>query len=245
MEEHLRGLDNSFGCVSNAGVDGHSTFGHQFSFKEWFPLIPDLRPKIILLYVGVNDANFLRGPSPNPGDTTSGIKHSLKSFKIVQELLPIYRIFRQQNNYVYGHHAPSKLSDDDYTVKTINEKTALLSKKNAVAFRSRMKTILNNIHSLGAKPLCVTQPHRYVIEKEGVVWGVKNVLGDGFSGIDYDYSLRQLNQVIFDLCKANTIDLYNHEFADSHFYDGVHTTATGSEEIGKIIVEFIVGKPKP
>ena len=86
----------------------------------------------------------------------------------------------------------------------------------------------------------LVQPHRFVKEKDEVIWGVENVLGDGFSGIYYDYSIRKLNNVIFELCGKNTVDLYNHKFSYSHFYDGVHTTASGSEEIGKIVAEFII-----
>ena len=52
LQKKLKEHDVSFGCVSNAGVDGHSTWGHIFSFKNWFPLIPDLNPKYVLLYIG-------------------------------------------------------------------------------------------------------------------------------------------------------------------------------------------------
>ena len=142
----------------------------------------------------------------------------------------------------YGSHTASSFSDYDYTINEINEQTHFLSEQNAKSFRSRLSLILEEIYALGATPLCITQPHRYVMEKDGVVYGVANVLGDGFSGIDYDYSIRKLNNEIFDLCGDNTLDLYSHEFSRLHFYDGVHTTAEGSEEIGKIIAEFIVSK---
>ena len=246
IEERMKMYSDAFGCVSNAGVDGHSTWGHLYSFEHWFPLIPGLKPNIILLYVGVNDANFLRASSPNTGyDTPStvGVKGFLKRFEIVKALQPIYRLLRQQSNNAsaaYAGHSPTPFADDDYIVNVMNEKTELLSEQNAFAFRSRMGSLLSEIHSLGATPLCVTQPHRFVKEKDGETWGVENVLGEGFSGIDYDYSIRKLNDVISDLCGSNTVDLYSHEFSDSHFYDGVHTTASGSEEAGKMIAEFII-----
>ena len=246
MEERLKNFNNSFGCVSNAGVDGHSTSGHLFSFEHWFTLIPELNPKIILLYVGVNDADFLRAKSPNTGfdtERTAGFKSFLKSFEIVKALLPIYRLFlnlSDKGSAAYDRHNPIPYTDNDYTVNEMNEQTESLAEKNALAFRSKMGILLNEIHSMGATPLCVTQPHRYVIEKEGSILSIPNVLDDGFSGIDYDYSIQKLNDVIFDLCKTNTVDLYNHKFYNSHFYDGVHTTAAGSEEIGKIISEFII-----
>ena len=245
IEQRLKKSVDNFGCVSNAGIDGHSTWGHLYSFKHWFPLIPELNPKIVLLYVGVNDANFHRATSPNAGFDTkriNGVKDFLRVFEIVKALLPIYRLLRQTYNNssaAYAGHKPRKYSVDDYKVNVLNEHTELLSEQNAIFFRSRLKSLLDEIHSMGAKPLCVTQPHRYVMEKEGVIWGVENILGYGFSGIDYDHSIRKINDVIFDLCGANTVDLYNHGFSDSHFYDGIHTTASGSEEIGRVIAESI------
>lgn len=245
IEERIRMYSDTFGCVSNAGIDGHSTWGHLYSFKNWFPLIPELNPKIILLYVGVNDANFHRHSSPNTGfdteRTDDGIKGFLRRFEIINTLLPIYRLIRQNNkSLAYAGHAPTMYTDKDYTVNVMNEKTELLSKQNALGFRSRMEKLLNEIHKLNAVPLCVTQPHRYVKEINGEMLGVENILGDDFSGIDYDYSIKRLNEVIFDLCGSNIVDLYSHEFSNSHFYDGVHTTARGSEEIGRIISDFII-----
>jgi hypothetical protein len=140
----------------------------------------------------------------------------------------------------YVKHLPKQYTDDDYTVNVMNEQTKLLSNQNTLAFRSRMENLLSEIQSLGAVPLCVTQPHRFVKEIDGEVRGLESVLGEGYSGIDYDYSIRKLNEVIFDLCGSSTIDLYSHEFSNSHFYDEVHTTASGSEEIGRVITDFII-----
>lgn len=248
IEERMKKSSVTFGCVSNAGVDGHSTWGHLYSFENWFPLIPELNPKIILLYVGVNDANFLRPSLPNIGfDTESkdGVKGFLKRFEIIRAILPIYHLLKQQSdNAVYARHTPQLYTNDDYIVNVMNKQTELLSTQNALAFRSRMESLLSKIQGLDAKLLCVTQPHRFVKKIDGEFRGVENVLGEGFSGIDYDYSLRKLNEVIFDLCGSSTVDLYSHEFSNSHFYDGVHTTASGSEEIGSVIAEFIINNYK-
>ena len=246
IEKHMKTSLDTFGCVSNAGIDGHSTWGHLFSFEKWFPLIPELNPKIILLYVGINDADFRRTAPKvgyDTGLTGKGIKEFLKRFEIIKALLPIYRLIRQQSdNAAYANHAPKLYKDDDYTANMLNEQTEFLSNRNAAAFRLRMERLLSAIEEFGAKPLCVTQPHRYVKKIDGERRGLKNVLGEGFSGIDYDYSIRKLNEVVFDLCGLNTVDLYSHKFSDSHFYDGVHTTALGSIEIGNGISQFLIKK---
>ena len=246
LEKRLVAHVDDFGCVSNAGVYGHSTWGHMFSFEHWFPLIPNLNPKFIILYVGVNDANFQRTNDPISGFDNNkqvGIRGFLKKFEVVNRLLPLYRLMKQSSenkSAAYAGHSPRSYIDNEYFIDVINEQTKVLSEQNANAFRLRMQSLLKKISALDAIPICVTQPHRYVMKKNQKIYGVSNVLGLCFSGIDYDYSIQKLNEVIFELCKENIIDLYNHKFLSSHFYDGVHTTAMGSKEIGERMADFII-----
>ena len=246
LEKRLVAHVDDFGCVSNAGVDGHSTWGHMFSFEHWFPLIPNLNPKFIILYVGVNDADFKRINNPNSGFDNNkqvGMKGFLKRFEVVNALLPLYRLMKQSSeneSAAYAGHSPRPYVDNEYTIDVINEQTKFLSEQNANAFRLRIQSLLKNISALDAIPICVTQPHRYVRKKNGKIYGIPNVLDEGFSGIDYDYSIRKLNDVMSELCKENTLDLYSHKFLSAHFYDGVHTTAMGSTEIGDRIADFII-----
>ncbi len=246
LEKRLLTHIDDFGCVSNAGVDGHSTWGHMFAFEYWFPLIPGLKPKFIILYVGINDANFQRTNNPNSGydnNKPGGIKGFLKRFEVVNALLPLYRLLKQSSeneSAAYAGHSSRPYVDDEYLVDAMNEQTEFLSEQNAKAFRSRMQSLLKSISALDAIPICVTQPHRYIMKKKGKIYGVPNVLGEGFSGIDYDYSIRKLNDIVFELCKKNTLDLYNHKFLSSHFYDGVHATPMGSTEIGEKMADFII-----
>ncbi len=256
LEERLIAQIDDFGCVSNAGVDGHSTWGHIFSFEHWFPLIPELKPKFIVLYVGINDANFLRLGAPKPRvdiNNRQRLQGFLENFEVFQALLPIYRLLQQSivhGSAVYETHEPHPYDEDDYEVNVMSERTVALSEQNTNVFQSRMRILLEKISALGAIPICVTQPHRYVMEKSGEIYGVPNVLGQGFTnvlgeglnGIDYDYSIRQLNNVMFELCGENTLDLYSHTFLSSHFYDGAHTTAMGSKEIGERLADFILAR---
>ena len=245
LEKHLEHSIDGFGCVSNAGVDGHSTWGHLFAFEHWFPLLPQLKPKIILLYIGINDADFLRvGPALGFDIVGSGgFKSFFKDLEIFRALTPIYQFLGQSfdNGFAaYSGHAVRKYTDAEYTVNQINDQTLVLAENNAIAFHGRMLKLLDHIASFDALPLCVTQPHRLVKKKDGALFGLKDAMAEGFSGLDYDYSLRLINKMILKVCGENTIDLYNHNFSEEHFYDGVHTTASGSEEIGKEIAKFII-----
>jgi hypothetical protein len=248
LEQRIREVDSNFGCVTNAGVDGHSTWGHLFAFENWFPLIPSFKPKFVILYVGVNDADFNRTSSPNPffdNNDAISFQRFLKRFEVVRAVLPIYQFLQQRDansSAAYSGHAPKPYQENDYTVMNINNETERLAANNKAAFRLRMNAILDQIQNLEAIPICVTQPHRYVINKGGQLYGIPNVLGEGFSGIDYDFSLRELNSVMMELCGDLTVDLYNHNFSSNHFYDGIHTTDMGSEEIGETIADFFIAK---
>lgn len=219
-------------CVSNAGIDGHSTYGHIATFKYWFPLIPNLNPEYVLLYIGINDAILVRTKEV-------GIKPSLKKLYTVQRLLPLYRYLRDRffdnERDTYTKHNRAHYTVNDYVVSKLNDNTKSLTGINTAGFRSRLETILGHISNMGAKPICVTQPHRYVMKINGEMFGIPNIGRSDFSGLDYDYSIRSLNNVMKELCGDSLIDLYSVPFNEEHFYDGVHTTEAGSRYIGQSI----------
>lgn len=236
-------------CVSNSGIVGHSTYGHLFSFTDWFPLIPDLSPSYVLLYVGINDAPYGRISVSNKFDKRpiDQLEDILKRLRVVQNLRPLYHYYRNgfSNRAAYAANGSIIYESSDYTISTLHADSFDLSLANASAFRVRLSMLLNQISLMGSSPICVTQPHHYVRDMDGERMGIPSVFSrdnDGsnyreFSGLDYDYSLRALNDVMRDLCGSNLIDLYPEDFSQKHFYDGVHTTGVGSRLIGDLIFE--------
>tara|TARA_B100000989_G_scaffold297916_1_gene285250 strand:- start:20842 stop:21924 length:1083 start_codon:yes stop_codon:yes gene_type:complete len=247
IQEKLRSENPTFGCVSNAGVDGHSTWGHIFAFEKWFPLIPNLQPKYVLLYIGINDADFTRTTPVLGYDILDkkSIKGFLKQSQLVQKLLPIYRHYRykqlnKERSSAFQGHKQAQFNLNDYIETDLHKDTIYLSEINSLSFKNRLEILLNYIDEMGASPICVTQPHRYVKNINGVLKGIPNILGEEFSGIDYDYSIKEINSIIFQLCSINTLDLYNKDLSDDLFYDGIHTTPLGSREIGNAMATFII-----
>jgi hypothetical protein len=51
--------------IGNAGINGQSTLGHIRNFEVWLNRIPDLRPKFVLAYVGVNEPKVEIDPNDN------------------------------------------------------------------------------------------------------------------------------------------------------------------------------------
>ena len=227
-------------CVSNAGVDGHSTYAHIASFEIWFPLIKDLNPDVYLLFIGVNDAFFIgedKKPINLEKEQDSKKETFIQSLNLYKLYIRLVKIVKGELiDEQYAGHSSIELTQDKYTVSNLNTATEKLSKDNAEQFRKRLKIIINKIRESESELLCVTQPHRFVIENNGNLFGVKDIFSRGelkFSGLDYDYSLKEINKVIFEECSSeNTIDLYSYNFNETHFYDYAHTTPEGSSEIG-------------
>ncbi len=225
-------------CVSNAGVDGHSTYGHMYAFENWFPLIPNLKPTYVLLYIGINDANFNRINTHAIGYDVKKpswkIKDIFKKLYIVQKLSPIYQYYFKRNNtkIAYGGHKPKSYTTQDYTASELHSQTKSLSAKNALAFQKRLSIILKHIKTMGALPICVTQPHIFVKNINNRKLGVPSVFNKEFSGLDYDYSLKSLNKVMHTLCGERIIDIHSEPPIASNYYDGVHTTGEGSRFLG-------------
>ncbi len=229
-------------CISNAGVDGHTTFGHIYSFKNWFPLIPNLKPKYVILYIGINDADFRLNGKNKGYDINNNytIKGFAKNFYIIQKLMPLIRYLRDKmmnQNLKYANHSKVIYTHNDYISKKINSETKKLTVINSKLFEKKLNIILNEIELMNSQHICVTQPHKFVYNFSNNKKGIPSVFGENFSGLDFDYSLNALNEVMKNLCGKYFIEIKNEELQLSHFYDGVHTNEKGSELLGKIIFE--------
>ena len=61
----------------------------------------------------------------------------------------------------------------------------------------------------------------------------------GYSGLDLDYSLLGLQNIMEKMCGNAFISLYHNEEIKRNFYDSVHTTDVGSQLIGKEIFKSL------
>ena len=41
--------------ITNAGIEGQSTYGHIYNFEHWFPKLKNFSPKLYIFYVGPSD----------------------------------------------------------------------------------------------------------------------------------------------------------------------------------------------
>ena len=230
-------------CIFNAGVDGHSTFGHIKSFDHWFNLIPNFNPKIILLYIGINDAGFRNYPSLDTDHNT--LKNKIyKNSVIIKGLKRLKYIIKSLiSRNIYGDHLllhPKNTYKFTKTQNTENLNNFLDS--NTENFKKRLKILLKKISKYDSNVVCISQPHFLIQKFDDQLKGIHTAFeyqNIKFNGLDYDKSLTELNKVIKNVCENNNhlfIEIEQEKFSfEEDFYDPVHMLPSGNQKLASII----------
>lgn len=254
LQRRLRGLaGGQRWCVANAGVDGHTTFGHIAALEQWLPLIPGLKPEYYLLYIGVNDAalRLERASGDNRGDAApagvlgrvkQAIKHNSALFGLWRRLAAA----RPSDGPVFAAHRLISPTDETYTSTRPADDIAALVDESTASFRTRLQRLLQLVAIRGGKPICVSQPSIIYRRFEDGWRGIPSVFsarGRRFNGLDYRQSMLALNAAMEQDCPAAGgyyLDLESRAFDVSDFYDGVHMNAAGARKVGDyLFAEFV------
>jgi len=237
-------------CVANAGVDGHTTFGHIAAMERWLPLIPGLRPDFILLYIGVNDAALRRERAPGDERASPGLWGRAKA--AMQHNSALWALWRRLNRPpadeapIFAAHKLLKPVDADYGSTRPAADIEALVAQSTVAFRERLQRLLVLIERSGAKPICVSQPsiiYRHFPEGWRGITETFKLDGRSFNGLDYRASMLALNQVMADLCPrtgGHYIDLESRPFDVGDYYDAAHMNGAGTAKVGNYLFEEFV-----
>ena len=235
LNEYLKKTNKE---IINAGIEGQSTRGHIYNFEKWFPKLKGFNPDYFIFYIGMNDT--LKDPNDDNEKTIVGhvsnpsyaefIKDNLKSRSI------LYDYIRKIKHKYYLNEKKTVSYDFDFGIKKYTQKgfdfltydraikiynISKLKKEN----RDKIKLYLNNIDKLvdhtkkyNARPIFINQ-----LAHNG----------------NHNKTLFILNYSLIEHCKKKKyfcIDLARSlKGKKDYWWDGVHTTPTGSQEIAKII----------
>lgn len=254
---HSAGMDVR---VANAGVDGRTTFGHMKDFELWFPNVEGLRPRYVLLYVGINDMYY-----DQPGDRDNIIRHTFPLIDVkqwIRDNSAFYFVYRSLIG-MYQAHAKDLVRksvdfrDVDWVEQPVRTDHAVILKPRLDAYRRRLTRLGVRIIGWGARPVFVTQPRGDYLLRGDRVLGlartqsrVTRVWRDALlgelneqtaNGVDYYLILKLFNTVTMEVCReleGICIDLFNDlHFSIGDFYDHAHTTVAGSSKIGEFLFE--------
>jgi len=231
--------------VSNAGVDGQSTYGHLKSMEIWFPKIEKLKPDIILFYVGIND--FYRVTSDSKYDDiqelkSGGFKNQIKDKSVFYNVYRKLRGMQKATKFEVGHRKID-FSRVHYTKEeVVNEKLLeIYDDTNLKAFKIRIQKLIDYSKSQNAIPIFISQPTMHYKIRNGTIFGTENIqyLDEkyAYNGVGYYKLLSKLNEAMKEVAgKDFFIDVTNdHYWYATDFYDYFHMTPTGASKLGVFI----------
>ncbi|WP_420571477.1 SGNH/GDSL hydrolase family protein [Kordia sp.] len=233
--------------VSNAGVDGQSTYGHLKSTEIWFPKIENLQPDIILFYVGIND--FYKVSSDAIYDDikeieTPGLRSQIKDKSVIYNVYRKLRGMQKAKKFEVGHRKVDFSKIPFTTEEVLDEKLLeLYDEKNLIAFKARIKKLIVYAESIKAIPIFITQPTFSYQIRNGKVYGMETVqyVEDkyAYNGVGYNKLLNKLNEAMKEVSEPElVIDLTNDSAWNAiDFYDYYHMTEVGAEKLGKKIYQ--------
>ena len=234
--------------LNNAGLDGHSTFGHLILLKDY---IIRLRPKFILFLVGTNDVE-LDGPADLDDQDIKGIHtHSIKYFfkslfnysEAGALFLALYRNFlAYKKGLVHKERDPGQLKLG--VTDSVSRKGKLaLQQKYLVRYAQRLKELAAISAGHGIKPVFVTQPALFgdALDSTTNLFMGNRIL-DGYDCATVWDVLQLYNDEVRKLRTGGVavIDLANAMPKNSkYYYDFMHYTNAGAVKVASILADSL------
>lgn len=250
-------LQKDFPCVwlNNAGLEGHSAFGHQVLLNDY---LVQLKPKLITFLTGIND---MENDAPtfhdklNTRSAYPDLKHYLyNQSEVVNVAVNIFRGWRAQrfNNTTQALIPPKKGNDLALSQNQVRERldaqTNYLEK-----YRKRIGQLIDTCQAHQIRPVFITQPCLYGAGTDSLTQAnlATSRIGkpDGrfeknMNGLLLWQLLELYNDVLRTECRDRNIPLIDLAALmpknSLYFYDQVHFTNEGAREVAAVVADNLV-----
>jgi lysophospholipase L1-like esterase len=231
--------------VVNAGAEGQSTVGHLRNFDTWFPLIPKLKFRYLLAYIGINDmALGPRGADPVQAafDRAESPERLRRFRQYLANHSALYRLWRTARGmgeardagliHARSAHAGLAWIETPEPAVAPPEAGSDLARR-LEGYGARVAELIARARAAGAEAIIVTQQRSNWRREGGMPLFARNPDGSPDTGHYADTIL--FNRAAMAACRAAgaiCLDLESEiEFKPGDFYDHVHTTPAGSARI--------------
>jgi lysophospholipase L1-like esterase len=239
---------NSKVWLNNAGIDGHSTFGHLLLLKEY---LIKLKPKYILFLTGIND---VENDAPDQFDLMNEKRINTLSFKsFAKSLLNHTELGRTAFNFyavelaykkglVHREINPANLLAHQLT-NNIVDKRLFAQKTYLLRYSNRIDSLINLCKQAGIQPVFITQPSlygSYTDPATGIAMGNKWSDNTEQTNCDLEGKILALyNDVLRSHSKdIPVIDLAAEMPKNSvYYYDFIHFTNAGAQKVADILFD--------
>ncbi len=178
--------------VVNSGVDGHSTVGHLESLDRWFPRIPSLRARYILVYAGINDIHLeLSGNARYDRLRSDDAERTSWNWvrRYVRDSSALYAAYRSLSGLLSARRAGIAHQQIDWNCiawvehpepATIPPLSGVLERLR-LEYGERIALIIDRARGLGSEAIVVTQ-HRAGYRRAAVYWWPRVIGGTAILG---------------------------------------------------------------
>ncbi|MFK7924342.1 MAG: SGNH/GDSL hydrolase family protein [Bacteroidia bacterium] len=228
--------------VNNAGLDGHSTFGHQLLLNDY--IVP-LKPDFVLFLLGANEVGRTDLDQYDKAQLKQNVpawKRTLYHSEVVSLLLNIQRAAKADALDLTHQYLDLKTQEHRQT-DTMRVMAQIQSDSSTLqSYRGRIQRLIDSCRINDIEPILITQPSLLgmgidpdtQVDLATVAWQESN-------GAAYWWRLEAYNEVLRETASQNDvlcIDLANLlPKRSAYFYDIIHYTNAGSEAVSKIIAE--------
>jgi lysophospholipase L1-like esterase len=232
--------------LDNAGLDGHSTFGHLMLLEQY--LVP-MRPRVLVFLVGVNDVGRESAKHVDvgvgPGDRATWVTRLARKSALVATLQNLGRAedARAARLFVFGALDLRRLEHLTYTGRRPEKALREHRELYVPAYRDRLAAIVRECQKARILPIFITQPALYgpvVDDRTRVDLGT--MLVDEKQKINGDLAwqiLELYNDATRELGRERGVTVIELARAlpksSRLFYDFVHYTDEGSREVAGIV----------
>ena len=229
--------------VNNAGLDGHSTYGHSMLMEQ---MLDDLRPKVFL--IGINDVGRAARKGREHAREQPFHVRLARHSALAATAVNLFRYAEAKraaltHGQISLRHMPTVEPDAEAeaAVEALHRETYL------AGYRERVRALVESSRAGGAMPVLMTQPALYgpgrdpktgvdltrVLVQDDLRMGGRDVGG----GLAWRI-LELYNDVVRD--EARTLDVPLVDVArmlpkdGRYFYDFLHLTRAGAAAVGRI-----------
>lgn len=230
--------------LNNAGLAGHSTYGHQLLLRDY---IVQLKPKVILFLTGINDVtrtdltesdkSNIKSAYKNPG---SFLSQNSELFNVVLNLMRSIKAAVNQLQDTYIDLAATRndtlVLSQPFIDSVLHNETDLLP-----AYQQRLQNLINTCRINQIIPVFITQPSLFGLGADPLTHVNLETykLEDKRNGKLFWQRLELYNRATKAVCateKIHCIDLANSLPKNSaFFYDRVHFTNDGAKAVAQIV----------
>jgi lysophospholipase L1-like esterase len=230
--------------IANAGVDGQSTTGHLFDFDNWFNLLPDLKPRTILFYAGINDVMKTTARGQFDGSLDAD------NWRVKSATWQLVRLVRgsiNARNAQVVHGRKATYTDADFTTEGLLDAATRerVAAEVSADFLQDVDALVQRTRALGAQPVFVTQNAYGWNAGAGPARGIRGQIvrahGHEMNYADVSFVHQHLNAALLRRCAQTGLtcfDMAGEIALDAEdYYDFLHASPSGAKKIGAYLAE--------